>query len=154
MIVTDLEHATQQIALTPSLQKAIDFLRQARGRELPDGRVEIDGNTVYALVQSYETAPVSQARLEAHRKYVDVQYVASGEEVIGWVSTDRLTPAVPYDDAKDVWFGSVPLNEMTPVRLAAGQLAVFYPPDAHAPRLAAGVPACVKKIVVKVKVAV
>jgi beta-galactosidase beta subunit len=50
MIVTKLEHMTGQIAPTPNMQRALDFLRQVRGRDLPDGRVEIDGDRVFALV--------------------------------------------------------------------------------------------------------
>jgi YhcH/YjgK/YiaL family protein len=115
---------------------------------LTDGRVEIDGDKVYALVQSYETVATDEPRFEAHRKYLDVQYLASGEEVIGWASIDRLIVGVPYDEAKDASLGRV----SPPVRLSSGQLAVLYPADAHAPKLAAGAPAPVKKIVVKVAV--
>ena len=151
MIVTSLEHALEQIALTPSLRKAIDFLQQSHTQKLADGRIEIAGNTVYALVQSYETL-AGEPKFEAHRKYVDVQYVASGKEVIGWAFIDRLVIGVPYDESKDVCFGSVPPGDMTLVRLSAGQLAVLYPTDAHAPKLAARTPSPVKKIVVKVAV--
>ena len=57
---------------------------------------------------------------------------------------------MPYDAAKDAWLGTVPAAEITPVRLSAGQLAVLYPADAHAPKRAAGAPVPVSKIVVKV----
>ena len=152
MIVTDLEHITEQAALSPALQKAIDFLRQAHPQELSDGRVEIDGDKVYALVQSYETVATDEPKFEAHRKYLDVQYPASGDKVIGWAFIDRLIVNVPYDEAKDVCLGSVSTHDMTPVRLSSGHLAVLYPTDAHAPKLAVGAPAPVKKIVVKVAV--
>ena len=152
MIVTDLEHIAEQAALSPALRKAIDFLRQAHPLELTDGRVEIDGDKVYALVQSYETVATDEPRFEAHRKYLDVQYLASGEEVIGWASIDRLIVGVPYDEAKDASLGRVFPPDMTRVRLSSGQLAVLYPADAHAPKLAAGAPAPVIKIVVKVSV--
>ncbi len=151
MIVIDLEHAREQVALTPALQKAIDFLQRVRSLSLADGRVEIDGEQVYALVQSYETRR-GEPKFEAHRKYLDVQYVAAGEEIIGWAFIDRMTADAAYDEAKDVCLGHVPPAEVTPVRLSAGQLAVLYPTDAHAPKLAAGTPASVKKIVVKVAV--
>ncbi len=152
MIVTDLEHIVEQAVLSPALRQAIGFLQQAHPQELADGRVEIDGDKVYALVQSYETAATDEPRFEAHRKYVDVQYLASGEEVIGWAFIDKLIVNVPYDEGKDVYLGHVPPHDMTPVRLSSGQLAVLYPADAHAPKLAAGAPALVKKIVVKVAV--
>jgi biofilm protein TabA len=151
MIVTDLEHAAEQIALTPALQKAIAFLQQVRSQSLADGRVEIDGNRVYALVQSYDTK-ISEPKFEAHRQYLDIQYIASGEEVIGWAFLDRMIVDAPYDEAKDACLGRVPALDVTPVRLSAGQLAVLYPSDAHAPKLAANTPTAVKKIVVKVAV--
>jgi len=153
MIIAELEHMTVQIAPTPNMQRALDFLRQVRGKELPDGKVEIDGNRVFALAQSYETVAASDPILfEAHRKYIDVQYVAVGQEIIGWASAGHLTVAADYDEAKEAWFGTLPAADTTFVRLAAGELAVLYPTDGHAPRLAASAPAAVKKIVVKVAV--
>jgi biofilm protein TabA len=91
-------------------------------------------------------------KLEFHRKYIDVQYMASGEEVIGWASVERVTITAAYDEEKDIAFGTAPLSEVTPLHLSAGQLVVLYPKDAHAPKLAAGKPSQVKKIVVKVAV--
>jgi biofilm protein TabA len=152
MIATDLAHLGEQIALTPSIRKAIEFLRKARGQELADGRVEIDGDTVYALVQSYETIAGSEAVFEAHRRYVDIQYIVSGDELIGWALLERLSVTTPYDEGKDICFGSVPPGDITRVRLGAGQLAVLYPTDAHAPKLAVQKTVPVKKIVVKVAV--
>jgi len=151
MIATDLEHANKQIAMTRNLRQAFDFLFQMRGRDLPEGRIEIAGDEVYALSLIYETlVPGVEIILEAHRKYIDVQYVVHGEEVIGWAHTDRLIQTVPYDPEKDVWHGMISRNDLTPVRLSTGQLAVLYPTDAHAPKLAAGMPMQIKKIVVKV----
>jgi biofilm protein TabA len=153
MIMAELEHITGQIAPTPNMQRALDFLRQAHGSSLPDGKVEIDGDRVFALVQSYETVAVSDPVLfEAHREYIDVQYVAAGQEIIGWASTGRLTVTAAYDEANEAWFGALAAADTTFVRLAAGELAVLYPSDGHAPRLATGAPAAVKKIVVKVAV--
>ena len=152
MIVTSLEHLHEQVALTASLQAAIDFLQQActqGAQTLADGRVGIRGDQVYAVVQSYETTN-GEPKFEAHCKYLDVQYVVEGEEVIGWAFIDRLVVDVPYDEAKDVCFGRVPRSETTLVRLSAGQCVVLYPTDAHAPKLAVTVPTPVNKIVVKV----
>jgi biofilm protein TabA len=153
MIVTDLEHAMEQLVLSPSMKKAIEFLLQTRGKEWPDGRAEIDGKNVYAQVSSYESViPDGVVKLEGHRNYIDIQYVASGEEVIGWISTDRLPVAVPYDPEKDAWFGTAPAGDLVRIRLSEGQLAVLYPSDAHAPKLASNKPTRIKKVVVKVAV--
>ena len=151
MIVTDIARLANQAMLTPALQRALAFLQTLPAGPLPDGRIEIDGEDAFALVQSYETQ-TGDWLFEGHRKYLDIQYVASGEEVIGWAFIDRATITMPYDPAKDAWLGAVPTDEITPVRLAAGQLAVLYPTDAHAPRHAAGAAMAVKKIVVKVAV--
>jgi YhcH/YjgK/YiaL family protein len=152
MIVTDLMHIERQVLLTPTLVKAIEFLRRPDRSSLPDGRVPIDGERVFALPQRYETAPAAAPRFEYHRKYIDIQFIVEGEEVLGWAPATKLKITEPYDREKDITFGTVAPEEVTPVRLHAGQLAVLYPEDAHAPRLAADAPSRVFKIVVKVEV--
>jgi YhcH/YjgK/YiaL family protein len=152
VIVTQIEHLPEQINMTPGMQKAVEFLRLSRTQDLEDGEVELDGRTVYAVIQTYDTLPGAADKYEGHRKYIDIQYVAAGEEVIGWAYIDRVTITVPYVEKDDYWLGTVPADEATPTRLAAGQVAVLYPTDAHAPRRAAGAAGPVKKIVVKVAV--
>jgi YhcH/YjgK/YiaL family protein len=152
MIVTDLMHIERQVLLTPTLVKAFEFLRRPELASLADGKVPIDGERVFALPQRYETVPAEKPRFEYHRKYIDIQFIVEGEEVIQWAPAMKLKITDPFDREKDVTFGTVAPEEVTQVRLHAGQLAVFYPEDAHAPRIAAGAPAKVFKIVVKVEV--
>ena len=151
MNAAELIQMRAQIALTPNMRKALDFLGQVQAADLPDGKVAIDGDKVFAFVQSYETvAPSDPVVFEVHRQYIDVQYMVSGIEVIAWASTEDLPVTAAYEEAKEAWFGAKPSAEVTHLRLTAGQVAVFYPTDGHAPRLAASAPAPVKKIVVKV----
>jgi biofilm protein TabA len=152
MIVTDLMHIERQMLLTPTLVKAIEFLRRPDLAALADGRAEIDGERVFALPQRYETAATDAPRFEYHRKYIDLQYIVEGEEIIGWAQSSRMKITDSYDREKDVTFGTVEAGEMTAVKLRAGQIAVLYPEDAHAARLAVAAPAKVFKIVVKVEV--
>ncbi len=153
MIVAELDELAKQLALTPALQKALDFLGAHRKGEGLAERVEIDGAAVYALVQEFETVPAAaEIDFEAHRLYLDIQYVVSGEELMGWAPLSELTGAGAYNPAKDVLHGMFPAAAMTPVRVKAGQAAVFFPQDAHAPKLAGDRPGWVKKIVVKVAV--
>ncbi len=152
MIVTDLEHLNDQIPASPRLQSAWEFLMKSRLQDLPDGRIEIDGEHLYALIQSYQTIPWENAKFEAHRRYIDLQYIAEGSEAMGWCHTDGMTETVPYNEFKDVWYGKPASGQITAVPLAAGQLAVLFPNDAHAPKLQNVQPEEVKKIVVKVKV--
>ena len=154
MIVADVANLREQVILTPNMEKGIDFLLQGGHENLPTGRVLIDDLNVYAEVQAYDTveADIAGAVFEGHRKYIDLQYVVSGDEIIGWVSANYVTVTTPYVLADDYWLGTADPAHVTPVRLTAGQLAVLYPADPHAPRQAAGTPSPVKKIVVKVAI--
>ena len=138
--------------MTPSLRKAFDFLRGRDLLRLPDGRTDIDGDRVFGLVQRYETVRSDILKFEFHQRYIDVQFIAAGEEVIGWAPAERMIVAEAYDAARDVCFGTVASGMWTQVRLQTGQLMVLWPEDAHAPKCAAGQPAQVVKIVVKVAV--
>lgn len=89
MIVTDLLHIEQQVSMNPSIKKAIDFLRHLP-KDLTEGKIEIDGEKVFALLQKYETIVEAVPKFEFHRKYIDVQYIVSGEEVIGWVPAGQM----------------------------------------------------------------
>lgn len=150
MIVAKLERAAEQTVQTPAFEKAYRFLMDSRGRTLAEGKIEIDGDRVFALVQSYETQAGGEPKFEAHRKYADIQYITGGEELIGWAPLEKMTMTQEYDPAKDVVLGKASPADVTPVRLFAGELGVFYPSDAHAPKQAVGKPSEVHKIVVKV----
>jgi biofilm protein TabA len=150
MIATSLEQIDQQVEMTLSLTKAIEFLRLRDILDLKDGRTDIDGDRVFALVQRYETAKMDTPKFEHHKKYIDVQYIASGEEVIGWAPVERMKINEAYDADRDICFGTMPAGQWTPILLQAGQLAVFYPEDGHAPKLAAHDPSSVMKIVIKI----
>ena len=150
MIVTDLNHIEQQVLMTHALKKAIDFLRRLDIDGLTDGKVEIDGEDVFAIVQRYETVVMDIPKFEYHKKYIDIQYILSGEEIIGWAPSRQMTITGTYDVDKDICFGAVPKGQITRVYLQAGQLAVLFPEDGHAPRLSANAPCHVLKIVIKV----
>jgi len=152
MIASDLNHIDRQLTKTPSLKKAIEFLRSREIHDLPDGRVEIDGNKVYAIVERYETMDAGSPRFEYHKKYIDVQFIASGHEVIGWTPAESIKITEAYDAVKDVAFGTAEIGKWMPLSLTEGQLAILYPEDGHASRLAFGESSSVLKIVVKVAV--
>jgi YhcH/YjgK/YiaL family protein len=150
MIVAALRDVESQAALTPGLRRAVAFLRRADVAGLPDGRLDIDADRVFALVQRYETVAEDAPRFEGHRRYIDVQYLVAGEEVVGWAPAARMAVTAPYDAAQEACFGTVAAGDWSRVLLRAGEVAVLHPEDAHAPKLAAGRPSPVHKIVVKV----
>ncbi len=151
MIVADLENLFQQTSPTPNLEKAFHFLRQPGLASMPAGRVTIDGDKVFAIVSAYTTRNLGETpELEGHKKYIDIQFMLEGQEIIGWASAKTVPIMRLYDDSKDVWTGEFPASRLTLLRLSTGQAAILYPSDAHIPQIADGEPTPVKKIVVKV----
>ncbi len=151
MILDSLPLWRRYAPLNPRLARGFAFLEQLPANAA-EGRHAIDGDAVYAMVQRYRTRPVAEMQLEAHRRYIDIQYLLSGREVIHWAALAGLAePRKPYDAATDAaLYATTP--DMTPVQLQAGQFAILFPDDAHAPCCAWGDPAEVLKVVVKVEV--
>lgn len=151
MVYDTIENIGRYAALVPGLGKALAFIARTDLAQLPDGRVEIDGDRVFANVQTYDTKPIDMRGFEAHRKYADVQIVIGGEgELCGVaVPTDEQDVVTPYDEAKDVLFCAPPLCEW--FRLTPGFFALFLPQDAHEPGRQLGEVAQVRKCVVKIR---
>jgi len=132
------------------LKPAFEFLEKGLASvDAEAGRVDIDGDRLFVLPQSYQPKPIEQGRLEAHRRYADIQYVADGTELMGYTAADGLEVAEPYDAAKDIVFYKTP-PAFSSIIVPAGSFAVFYPADAHMPGIRlSGHEASVRKLVVK-----
>ena len=151
MIIAKLDQLTQQAAVDPRLRKGLEFLKQLDPQELEPGTVEVAGREVYAMIQSYTSRPVTEPlRFEAHRKYLDIQYLVSGTEAMGWAPLEQLEVNMPYNEERDVMLGTVPAEARTLVPFTGGYAILLYPSDAHGPGLAAGEPQPIVKVVVKV----
>lgn len=150
MILDTLDAIDRYAPLNRRFAAAFEFLRRL-GSAPTIGRHEIDGDSAYALVQHYETRGATGVALEAHRRYIDIQYVARGHEAIHWAPLAGLTVTMPHDPAKDVALFAMP-HDAVPVPLRVGQCAILFPEDAHAPCCTWGEPTEVVKVVVKVAV--
>lgn len=152
MLTTNLLLAEQYDYLSDKFKKAFAFLRETDLASLPVGNVPIDGEEVYANVQSYTTMTVEECPFESHRAYFDLQYVVEGEESFGYEPLNNLTPSMEYDSERDLIFYEEP-SESGAIILKAGDFAIVPPEDGHAPRrMTKKGPCQVKKIVVKVRV--
>nr|WP_272213602.1 YhcH/YjgK/YiaL family protein [Marinicella sp. W31]MDC2879564.1 YhcH/YjgK/YiaL family protein [Marinicella sp. W31] len=144
----DLEKATMPEAVLEGLR----FLSQADLASAPEGRIDIDGDRIFATVQDYVTRPTEANRPESHLRYFDIQYVVSGREVIGFAPLSTTGEAVEdLSEERDLLFYETMADE-TPLTLSAGSFAVFYPWDVHRPCCAVsetGEP--VRKVVVKIR---
>jgi YhcH/YjgK/YiaL family protein len=138
--------------LSKALIKGLEYLRNTDLSALPAGKYEIDGSSMFALVQDNQTAPRAERKAETHRKYIDIQYVHSGSEIIGYglanpgneISDDQL-------ELKDAIFYKNVEDEMELI-LTDGMYAIFFPTDVHRPGCVYGASSPVRKVVVKVEV--
>lgn len=148
MILDTLENCRRYLGAHEGFRKAFDFLSQADPGAMVPGRAEIDGDRLFAIVSKGPGRGRQEARLEAHARYIDIQYVVSGIDMMGWKPVSTCTqPAGPFDSEKDVGFFRD--NPEVWVAVHPGSFAVFFPEDAHMPLLSAGE---IHKIVVKVAV--
>ena len=147
MILDLLTNSTAYEKLNSSFNSAFYFLRKTDLATLAAGRYAIDGERIYAIVQDYDTKPLSEGLLEIQTRYIDIQYLVAGEELIGYAPLAGLTIQTPYDNTKDIAFLAGPAD---PIRLRQGQFAIFFPHDAHMPGRTNGVPEHVRKVVIKV----
>lgn len=134
------------------LQKGLDFIKNSDFTKLAEGRYEIDGDNVYATIADYDTEPKGHRRPEAHQKYIDIQYIAVGEEYIGCsFLSDGNEVLEDYDEAKDLVFYKNAINEIDVV-LNPDVYTILFPSDVHRPGCSFTSPVKVRKVVVKIKV--
>lgn len=147
MILDVLTNAAKYTAFKNGLSEGFGFLDQPELAELADGKYEILGDRLYAIVTHENGRCAEESRLEGHRKYIDIQYVISGDESMGWAPREGLVNAVEYDKEKDLEFFEGAPESI--VRVPAGSFAVFLPDDAHMPLIGSGP---IHKVIVKVAV--
>ena len=147
MIIDQLQNAEQYYGLGTGIEAALRYLQQTDFKDVAPERYDIDGDRVYAMVQEYDAKPKAEGFWEAHRKYLDVQYVAAGVEHMGYEAAAPLQ-AGPYEEDKDF----IKLEgDGEFFLLREGYFCILAPQDAHMPGMAVGQSAPVKKVVVKVE---
>ena len=148
MVSDLLLHANLYTSLGPRVTRALEYLITTDLETLAPGKHEIDGKKLFVLVSDYTTKPESEGRWEAHRYYLDLQYMVSGVEWMGVAPTSRLTVKEYQADRDIVWLSGTG-DFLT---FGPGQFMIFWPGDAHMPGLEAGIPEVARKIVVKIAI--
>ena len=148
MIFDTLDHHALYASLGQNLAAGLQFLLDHDLNALPVGRVEIDGSRLFALVQEYQTKPPAQGVWEAHRQYIDIQYLVSGRERMGFANLHSMTLG-DYLPERDFQAMTGAGNSL---ELFANAFTVFFPQDGHMPGLWIDAPEKVRKVVVKVKI--
>ena len=147
MILDTLQNREAYYTLSPRLQKAFEWLDKSDIASLPVGRHDIDGDNLFVNVSELDLRPRSEAALEVHNEYIDVQVVFGGEEEFGWSPRSAVKePRTEFDTEKDIQFFLDAPQTFYTVR--EGQFTILMPNDAHAPMLGKG---RVRKLIFKLR---
>jgi biofilm protein TabA len=148
--IHNLEHDKE--ILPKALVRGLEYLKKTDIANLAPGKHEIEGNTLFALVQDNQTAPRSDRKAEIHRKYVDIQYIHSGSEIIGYGMVNPANDVLEnLLDQKDALFFKNVKDEIDLI-MTPGMYAIFFPADIHRPGCIHETAELVRKVVVKVAV--
>lgn len=146
MIIDKIENAHLYKNLGERISKSFEYIKTTDLKNLPAGKYQIDGENIFALVSEYKTKPEQEGKLEAHKKYIDVQYVIEGEELMGYSPLGLQQILEPYKEENDIIFFK---GDKSFTKVSAGMFAIFSPEDVHMPGIASGKPSSVKKLVIK-----
>lgn len=136
MILCRISDADRYKAINPLLTRAIDWLQNFNAESFTKGEISLPDGIV---VKCEEPAlmPREKAALEAHRNFIDIHVPLKGTEIIGWASVEGLKHIrTPYDPDRDIAFFGDAAHSLLHVKV--GQMAVFFPEDAHAPNIGLG----------------
>ena len=148
MIIDKIENSHLYKNISERISKSFEYIRSTDLKNLPAGRYPIDEENIFALVSEYQTKLEPEGKLEAHKKYIDVQYVISGEELMGYVPLGNQQILEPYKEENDIVFYT---GDNSFTKVSEGMFAIFFPEDVHMPGIASSKSSSVKKLVIKVR---
>jgi YhcH/YjgK/YiaL family protein len=149
MIIDKIENSHIYNGLGKRIEKAFEYINYTDLKNIQPGKYEIDGENIFALVSEYKTKSESEGKLEAHKKYIDVQYVIDGEELMGYAPLNGQEILVPYKEENDIVFFT---GDKSFTKVSTGMFAIFFPTDVHMPGINTGKISDVKKLVIKVRI--
>lgn len=135
MIFSALSQSGRYTELHPLFQHAFDYIRDTDLYHMAPGRYPIMGDEMIVIVEHVQAKSREMAKLEAHRRYIDIQLVLEGDEMMGWKPlADCLNPLADHSMEKDIrFFHDAPASY---VPVPADHFCIFFPEDAHAPLVA------------------
>lgn len=147
MIKDKLENSELYYGISDRLKQGFEWLKSQDLKNIEPNKYIIDGKNLYANIQEYDTK--SDALYEAHRNYIDIQYMISGCEYVGVTNINNCESEIPYDSDNDIEFLTIKKEEEN-IILSEGDFLVLFPTDAHRPSMDYIEKRNVKKVVVKV----
>ncbi len=148
MILDKLANFEMYESLDSKVWKGLQYVNNTDLAAMKPGKYEIDGDDIFASIAEYKTKPADAGKLEGHYKYIDVQYIIAGSELIGYAPLKDQAVAIPYDEKNDLIFFE---GECSYFELSEGMFSIFYPDDLHKPGIG-DERSVVNKVVVKIKI--
>ena len=150
MILDTHTNLPQYAPLFTGLDPAPVFDWLANSREIEPGtKVEFYGDKVFARVLRPGTGGREDFRWEAHREYIDLQYILGGGEVIEWTPAESLVAEGAYEVATDFQYYA-PASADALLTMHDGLFTFLFPQDGHKPLVSDGKNKEVHKVVVKI----
>ena len=149
MICGNIKIAKDYSSINKNFIKAFEFLRSNNLNELSLGKHEIEGEKIFALVQEYTTQKEEEKKWESHEKYIDIQLIIEGQEVMGYVPISDLIIEEDLRPEQDMIFYKETLKGCN-IKFSNDEYAIFFPEDGHKPGCAFNDCSKIRKIVVKV----
>ena len=147
MVVDHIENIETYQVLSPRISLALAYLQGTDFSQLEIGEYPIEGRDIFAIVNDYALNSETEGQLEAHREYIDIQFLAQGGESIGYVPYREQQMISEYNAEGDYAFYA---GTSSLIRLEQGMFAIFFPDDLHMPGI--GYPdEKVRKVVVKIR---
>lgn len=140
MILCRIEDSARYDAIALGVALATRWLREHSGDSFVIGSMEIGDAGAGPVVVKCEEPSMQdreRAQLEAHRRFIDIHVPLKGTEIIGWAPVASLLhQREDYDPDRDIVFFGDSAHSLLHVKV--GQIAVFFPEDAHAPNIGLG----------------
>jgi YhcH/YjgK/YiaL family protein len=135
MIFDNIANADRYAPLHPLFPRAFDFIRTNNLLELASGCHPISGDELLVIIENVAGRSRTEAKLECHRKYIDIQFVLAGIDEMGWKPlAECRDPIEDYSAERDVqFFFDTPSSW---IATPPGAFCIFFPEDAHAPLVA------------------
>lgn len=148
MIFDTIANAERYATLNPLFPMAFEYIRNTDLNALAPGRYPIAGDALLVIIEHVQGRTREAAKLECHRKKIDIQLVLDGTDSMGWKPlADCHAPLDEYSDERDIrFFADEPAAW---IATPPGAFCIFFPEDAHAPLVSDGP---IRKAIFKVAV--
>jgi len=146
MILDSVNNASAYFTLNPRFRQAFEYIQNNDLSRMEPGKIVLDGDNLYISICEIEGRKPEVAKVEAHKKYIDIQFIISGLETMGWTSIENcIHEADAYNAQNDIIFYTE--KPSTYISVNPGEFVIFFPEDGHAPAIGDGP---IKKAIVKV----